>query len=206
MHRRWGHLYDYCLSSLSPADIEDPPYLGDDAGFGENSDGLPCDAYDDPATCDAPRERLGKPSPSPERPGSRGGGDGSGRSGDSDSGHSGGGDSGATRDLMGSQPGPAGISAVGADADGSSGYLPKYRERFFTADDSSCAGGSGMLVSSVLVPRPAVLQAKAGFLSSFCTLILPALRTAAGAQGILACGSSSASAGPQQYNTWHPLT
>lgn len=192
---RWGHLYDYCLSSLSPADIEDPPYLGDDAGFGENGDGLPCDAYDDPATCDAPRERLGKP---PEQPVSRG-------SGGERIGRSGGGDSGATRDLMGSQPGPAGISAAGADADGSGGYLPKYRERFFTADDSSCAGGSGMLVSSVLVPRPAVLQAMAGFLSSFCTLILPALRAAAGALGILACGSSSVSAGPQRYNTWPPL-
>jgi hypothetical protein len=32
--------------------------------------------------------------------------------------------------------------------DGSgSGYMPHYRERFFTADGSSCAAGSGMLVS-----------------------------------------------------------
>ena len=28
-----------------------------------------------------------------------------------------------------------------------SGYMPQYRERFFTADGSSCAAGSGMLVS-----------------------------------------------------------
>ena len=152
---RWGHLHEYCsteaaLAALADMSVEEQ--LAALRAFTGAADAIDQDAASEaPDHSDVSGEmELGQRSTA-------------------DDGNTCGGDAAAAAQEAGLED-QAGSSAdavsAGAEqaseashreviSDGS-GYMPQYRERFFTADGSSCAAGSGMLVS--FSPRQCLLH------------------------------------------------
>lgn len=143
---RWGHLHEYCSTEAALAALADMSVEEQLAALRAFSGAA--DAIDQDAASEAPDH------------GDVNGEADSGQPSTADDGDACGSDAAAA-----AQAGPddqacssADAAAAGAEqtseashrevvGDGS-GYMPQYRERFFTADGSSCAAGSGMLVSS----------------------------------------------------------